>query len=100
MIIFFIELCARWIELGAFYPFSRNHNAINQISQELYVWPEVANISRKVLNARYSIVPYYYTLFYQTHVGLGGTVVRPLFFEFPLDSNTFAIDQQFLVGSG
>ena len=27
------------------------------------------------------------------------TVVRPLFFEFPSDSTTYSIDQQFMVGS-
>ena len=27
------------------------------------------------------------------------TVIRPLFFEFPSDSNTYGIDQQFMVGS-
>ena len=66
----------------------------------------MANISRTVLGIRYSLLPYYYTLFYKAHRSVdslnppAATVVRPLFFEFPKDAKTYSIDTQFLVGSG
>lgn len=51
-----------------------------------------------VLAARYSLLPYYYTLFFLAHT-TGSTVARPLFFEFPRDPVCFSLDRQFLVGS-
>jgi len=91
------ELCARWSAMGAFYPFSRNHNDLHSRPQEPYVWPSVTRVMKQVLAARYSLLPYYYTLFYQAHT-MGGTVARPLFFEFPQDSKTISIDTVFLIG--
>ena len=61
------ELCMRWMQLGAFFPFARNHNAMNYPSQEPYIWKLVAEASRQALNIRYLLLPYYYTLFYTAH---------------------------------
>ena len=52
---------------------------------------------RDALNLRYLFLPYAYTLHYRSHT-IGETVVRPLFFEFPLDLVTHSIDTQFLFG--
>jgi len=92
------ELCARWSAVGAFYPFSRNHNGGAQ-PQEPYQWPSVTQVAIKTLNARYSILPYLYTLFYYATTN-GGPVAQSLFFRFPTDVNTYAIDQQFMLGNG
>lgn len=110
------EMCERWMELGAFYPFSRNHNNIDAIEQDPGLWPNtVGSSGRKALMIRYRLLPYLYTLFYDAHRD-GSTVVRPLHHEyvaclsqkreltltllcrFRSDVNVKTIDKQFLWG--
>jgi alpha-glucosidase (family GH31 glycosyl hydrolase) len=92
------ELCARWIQLGSFYTFSRNHNEIHMPSQELYRWAGVTAISKTVLVNRYVLAPYLYTLLYRASAYLE-TVTRACAFEWPAQIGAFAdLDTQFLVG--
>jgi len=62
-----------------------------------FLGPIVAESARNALRIRYEILPYYYTLFYKSHL-YGSTVARPLFHEYPKDSITYSIDRQFLIG--
>ncbi|XP_066250642.1 lysosomal alpha-glucosidase-like [Euwallacea similis] len=93
------QLCNRWQQLGAFYPFSRNHNTDDGIPQDpASMGPLVVKSTKKALRVRYALLPYLYTLFYRAHQS-GETVARPLFFEFYKDRETLSIDKQFLWGS-
>ncbi|XP_029161995.1 lysosomal alpha-glucosidase-like [Nylanderia fulva] len=92
-------LCNRWMQLGAFYPFSRNHNSDSTIEQDPVAMGDlVVQSSKNALRIRYRLLPYLYTLFFRAHK-FGETVARPLFFEFINDQQTYDIDTQFLWGS-
>ncbi|XP_006753108.1 PREDICTED: lysosomal alpha-glucosidase, partial [Myotis davidii] len=72
------ELCVRWTQLGAFYPFMRNHNDLHSLPQEPYRFSETAQQAmRKAL----------------------GLLARPLFLEFPEDPRTWPVDRQLLWGA-
>lgn len=74
------QLCKRWMQLGAFYTFSRNHNGINYEPQDpAYFGEDVAEASRIALETRYSLLPYLYTLFFRSH-SIGGFVENGKFY--------------------
>lgn len=92
------ELCVRWTQLGAFYPFTRNHNAISVKPQDPTAFSPLARTAMKeALLLRYSLFPVLYTLFHHAHVH-GHTVARPIMFEFPKDVKAYGIDKQFMWG--
>ena len=93
-----VELCTRWMQVGAWYPFFRNHNAKGALDQEPFrMGNMVLEASRHAINTRMSLTLYFYNLFHAASTQ-GGTVARPLSFEFPDDTSTWDIDTQFMVG--
>ncbi|EIM91809.1 uncharacterized protein STEHIDRAFT_151169 [Stereum hirsutum FP-91666 SS1] len=92
------ELCNRWMQASAFVPFYRNHNELSALSQEPYRWDSVAEASRVAMAVRYSMLPYWYTLFANasTH---GTPPVRALFYEFPNEPELFSVSLQWMIGS-
>ena len=63
-----------------------------------YYGPEVAIRTRDVMRIRYTLLPYLYTLFHNAHAH-GSSVVRPMYFEFSSDNNTYDLERQFMWGS-
>ena len=96
------ELCARWMSLGVFYPFSRNHNHADYKSQEPYIFGRNSltyKSSKLAINTKYSLLRYYYTNLFKVSLGEKGSFFKPLFFEYYQDINTtYDMAESFMVG--
>lgn len=93
------ELFVRWYQAAAFQPFFRSHAHIDTKRREpwLYSAGELKLI-RTAIRARYSYLPFWYTLFYEQEQD-GSPPMRPLWYEFPQDEGTWAKEGSHMVGS-
>ncbi|KAL1124579.1 hypothetical protein AAG570_001203 [Ranatra chinensis] len=92
------ELFVRWYQAAAFLPFFRAHAHIDTKRREPWLFDdEVTRLVRDALRTRYSYLPLWYTLFYGNNA-TGAPVIRPMWVEFPADTDGLTLDDQLLVG--
>src|SRR3569623_1807753 len=94
------ELLTRWMQLGSFLPWFRNHYAgYNKEFQEPYRYAApVPSNCRKYVELRYRMLQVYYDAMYEwTQTGM--PIARALFLNDPADPAVYAhLDDQFFVG--
>ncbi len=91
------ELYARWIQVGALYPFSRTHTACNNPDQEPWSYgPEVEAVARASIERRYRWLPYLYTVFEEA-ARTGLPIMRPQWLEDP-GARGWMMESSFLLG--
>ncbi|KAL3968546.1 C-type lectin domain family 4 member E [Sarotherodon galilaeus] len=92
------ELLVRWYQAAALQPFFRGHSANVTNRREPWLFgDEVTAAIRTVIQQRYSLLPYWYTLFHQAHTS-ALPPLRPLWVEFPEEESTFSVDSQYMLG--
>jgi alpha-glucosidase len=92
------ELFVRWFQLASYLPFFRTHSSIGLPKREPWEFgPQILELLRSSLDQRYRLLPYWYTLAWQTSQD-GCPIVRPLFWDNPSDQGLWEVDDAFLLG--
>jgi alpha-glucosidase len=95
------ELITRWLSIGVFTPFMRNHSDQSNPSREPWVFgKEWEKIQRKFIEQRYQLLPYIYSAFYKaTQTGL--PVSRTLAIDYSFDDTIYnkEFENEFLFGN-
>jgi alpha-D-xyloside xylohydrolase len=90
------ELYTRWFEYGAFLPIFRAHGS--RLYNEVWSYGKQAEpILEKYLRLRYQLIPYIYSLGYQTYL-TGAPFMRALFMDFPNDPNVADLRDEYMFG--
>lgn len=93
------ELYARWLQAAALTPFFRSHSVGWVGNKEPWEFgDEFTRINRATVELRYQFLPYIYSLF-REHERTGAPVMRPLWYEFPNDKQTYLVGDQYMLGS-
>lgn len=92
------ELYSRWLQAAALTPFLRSHSVGWVSNKEPWEFgDEFTKINRASVELRYKFLPYIYSLF-REHERNGSPVMRPLWYEFPNDKQTYLVNDQYMLG--
>lgn len=95
------ELYQRWIQVGVFSPFCRNHKGCGGAAGEPWAYGDEAEaISKSFIGLRYRLLPYLYAAFYEASQ-TGMPIVRSLCMSDPFDDKVYdpLYQYQFLFGN-
>jgi alpha-glucosidase len=92
------ELLVRAYQISFLAPFCRNHKVIDGYDQEPWRFGKYyEDIIRRYLKLRYQLLPFLYTTLEEAH-RTGVPLFRPLVLNYPNDSNTYNLDDEFMIG--
>lgn len=92
------RLYMRWMELGVFTPFLRQHSEYGSKAKEPWTFGEdIEYAVRDMINLRYRILPFLYTEFYNSSKS-GLPIMRPMFLNYQNDKEAYSALSQFMVG--
>ncbi|MEA4937511.1 MAG: glycoside hydrolase family 31 protein [Paludibacter sp.] len=92
------ELYIRWMQFGVFNPLSRAHHEGNNAAEPWTFGEEAEKLSREAIELKYKLHPYFYTTAREAY-DTGLPLIRALLLEYPDDSETANLNEQFLLGS-
>ncbi|MGO8948180.1 MAG: TIM-barrel domain-containing protein [Ktedonobacterales bacterium] len=91
-------LLVRFTQLGAVFPFFRNHSALGTQSQEPWAFGQPFEaMCRQAIELRYRLLPYIYTAVAES-MRTGAPIARPLVYAYPDDESLISVDDQHLLG--
>ncbi len=92
------ELFVRWVQNGVFHPRFTIHSYHSDGSvNEPWMYPEVTPIIREWIEFRYRLIPYLYTLLFES-AQTGRPIIRPMVYAFPGDPKCHTESFDFMLG--
>jgi len=93
-------LYTRWMQLGAFIPYFRNHTGLNSKAAEPWTFGEdILDITRQYIQLRYTLLPYLYAVFHEASA-TGLPIARSLAIDYTRDPQIYdpRFQDEFLCG--
>ncbi|HEX3023594.1 MAG TPA: TIM-barrel domain-containing protein, partial [Chitinophagaceae bacterium] len=101
------ELYVRWLQFASFTPIFRPHGtALYEVDPNAFSFPSepalidtpYRSIAKSVIDLRYAMLPYNYTLAYR-QTKYGEPLVRPLYYQFTNDTTAVKVEDEFMWGN-